>query len=185
MRFTHFGILAFVLAVIAGPLYAVPGYSSVRNLISELSAQNTQGNWLMSSAFIVLGLGIAYDGARAFSVRQLPFIAFGAFMLLAGLFSHRPIATEVPYVQWVHSAHSALATAAGVSITVGLFWQAGTLQASMPRVIAGLLAFVCIAFPLAMLKFPEVQGLVQRAMYVLVFVWLFYSYPLRTHAPRI
>ncbi len=182
MRLTYFGILAFVVAVIAGPLYTVSGYSPVRNLISELSAQNTQGNWFMSAGFIALGLCIAYDGVRAFSVQQLPFIAFGIFMLLAGLFSHRPIAPEAPFVQWAHTVHSALATAAGISITIGLAWQAGTQQSLLQRVIAGALAIVCLAFPLAMFRFPEVQGLVQRAMYVLVFAWLLHSYPLRTHA---
>jgi hypothetical membrane protein len=182
MRLTHLGILAFVVAVIAGPLYTVSGYSPVRNLISELSAQSTQGNWLMSAGFVALGLCLAYDGVRAFSVHQLPFIAFGILMLLAGLFSHNPIAPEVPFVQWAHTAHSALATAAGISITIGLAWQAGTQQSVISRVVAGTLALVCLAFPLAMFRFPGVQGLVQRAMYVLVFAWLFHSYPLRTHA---
>lgn len=182
MRFTQFGILAFVVAVIAGPLYTVSGYSPVRNLISELSAQNTQGNWLMSAGFIALGLCIAYDGVLAFAVEQLPFIAFGIFMLLAGLFSHKPIAPEVPFVQWAHTMHSALATAAGLSITIGLVWQAGAQQLLLPRVIAGGLALVCLAVPLAMFRFPEVQGLLQRAMYVLVFAWLFHSYPLRSDA---
>ncbi len=181
MRFTHLGILAFVAAVVAGPLYTVTGYSAVRNLISELSAQNTPGNWIMSAAFLTLGAGIVADGTRSFAFHQLPFIAFGVFMALAGIFSHKPIDLQLTYVEWEHTAHSALATAAGVSVTVGFVWQAVHLQMPLHRLLVAVLALMCVVLPLAMFRFPEVQGVVQRVMYALVFMWLWSFYPRDTH----
>ena len=83
MRLTRIGIATFAFAVLAGPLYTVQGYSSVGNLISELAAQNTPGNFLMAGAFVILGAAIVADGVRVF---HRAFVAFGFFMALAGLF---------------------------------------------------------------------------------------------------
>lgn len=180
---TRIGIALFALAVAAGPLYTAAGYSPVANLISELAAQNTPRNFVMSAAFVALGAGIVVDGLRAGAREQLPFIAFGGCMALAGLFGHRPIAPQATYVEWVHSAHSVLATAAGVSITLALLWQAFRQTSSTRRLVAGLLACACIGLPLAMLALPPVQGLIQRLMYLLIFAWLWvYFAPARPGA---
>lgn len=180
MNGTQLGILLFAAAVIAGPLYTVPGYSAVGNLVSELGAQNTPRSGLMVAAFVALGLGIVVDGVRRFARPRAPFIAFGAFMALAGLFGHKPITAGVAYVAWVHETHGALATAAGFAITIGLAWQALRLPGRGERIAAALLAVACVALPLAMLGFPEVQGLIQRTMYLLMFAWLWRYYPART-----
>lgn|SRR5512134_1373248 len=182
MNGTRVGILIFILAVAAGPLYTVPGYSFTQNLISELAAQNTPRNWVMAVAILALGAGIVMDGARRVARQLVPFMAFGAFMGLAGLFGHKPIAADVPYVPWVHAAHSALATAAGFCITFAFIWQAVRQPSRRHRAVAGVLAVVCVAFPLAMLSFPAVQGAIQRTMYALVFVWLWVNYPGKTRA---
>jgi hypothetical membrane protein len=178
---TRVGIVLFVLAVAAGPLYTVPGYSAVGNLISELAAQNTPRNILMSGAFVALGVGIAVDGLRPFAAAQAPIIGFGVFMALAGLFGHRPISAGVPYVEWAHAAHSALATAAGTSITVAFVWQAVRQPWWVRRAVAAALAVLCLVLPLTMLSFPAVQGAVQRLMYLLMFTWLWLHYPRSTH----
>lgn len=180
MNGTRLGILLFAAAVIAGPLYTAPGYSVVGNLVSELGAQNTPRNWLMAAAFVALGLGIVVDGVRRFARPLAPFVAFGVFMALAGLFGHKPITPGVEHLAWVHDAHATLATAAGFSITIALAWQAVRQPARGERIIAALLAVACVAMPLAMLAFASAQGLIQRAMYLLIFTWLWRHYPART-----
>lgn len=174
---TRIGILLFTLAVVAGPLYTVPEYSIVRNLVSELAAQNTPRNGLMAGAFVALGAGIAIDGLRGKASRAWPFVAFGILMALAGLFGHRPLGRDVPYVPWVHAAHSALATGAGICITAGFAWQAFRPSGPLRRLVAALLALACVGLPLAMLWHPSVQGATQRVMYALVFAWLWIRYP--------
>jgi hypothetical membrane protein len=182
MNLTRLGISAFVLAVVTGPLYTVPGYSAAGNLISELAAQNTPRNFLMAAAFVALGAAIAVDGVRTFHRAHVPFVAFGLFMALAGLFGHKPINPEVPYVEWIDSAHGALATIAGVSISVAFVWQAVREPRTVRRIVAAALAVLCFALPMAMLSFPEFQGAIQRLMYGLVFTWLWLFYPRATHA---
>ena len=45
------------------------------------------------------------------------------------------------------------------------------------RVIATTLAVLCFALPLGMLAFQEVEGFIQRSMYLLIFAWLWVSFP--------
>ena len=52
---TRIGIAIFTLSVVLGPLYTVPDYSVVSNLISELGDQHTQNNFIMIIGFIALG----------------------------------------------------------------------------------------------------------------------------------
>jgi hypothetical protein len=177
MGTTRLAILLFALAVALGPLYTAPGYSAVANAISELAAQNTPRNWLMSAAFVALGGAVAFDGARAFHRPLLPFIAFGIFFAAAGLFGHRPITPGVPFVPWVDGAHSALASLSGVALTVGFAWQAVRAASAAYRRLAIVLAAVCVGLPLLMLAFPPYQGAIQRLMYAAVFAWLWACYP--------
>ena len=182
MRLTRLGIAIFAVAVVAGPLYTVAGYSAMANLISELGAQNTQRSYLMAAAFVALGAGIVADGLSKFHRTLVPFIVFGSFMVLVGFFGHKPINPHAPYTAWVHTAHGTLATAAGIAITVGFAWQSFLQPWAGKRVAAALLAVVSLALPLAMLSFPAYQGAIQRIMYFLVFSWLWVYYPPRTHA---
>lgn len=182
MRTTRIAIIVFVIAVAVGPFYTADGYSPVSNVISELAAQRTQGNYIMASAFLILGAAIVAQGVSAFHRSLIPFMVFGASFGAAGLFGHRPITTGVPYISWVDATHSALATVAGVALTIGFGWQAAAARTLWYRWICAALALACIGLPLLMLQQPQVQGLVQRAMYLLVFVWFWVYYPRTANA---
>lgn len=159
---TRLSILVFVLAVVSGPLYTAPGYSSVSNVISELAAQNTHYNWLMASAFVLLGAALIFDGSRNYRHAMLPFMAYGLFFGAAGLFGHKPITPGVPYEEWMHAAHGALASVSGTALTIGFIWQAIKAKTAGYRWMTATLAFLCLALPLCMLWQPAVQGVVQR-----------------------
>jgi hypothetical membrane protein len=181
MNPTRIGIVLFVLAVVAGPWYTVAGYSPVSHLISELGAQRTPNMLVMAAAFIALGAGIGVDALRHWRRPLAPFLAFGAFMVLVGIFPHKPITPGLAYSAPVHAAHAALATAAGIAITAAFAWQAWREPAPRRRVQASALAVLCLALPLAMLALPPWQGAIQRLMYTLVFVWLWARHPREVH----
>lgn len=177
MNSTRLGILIFTAATMAGPWYTVEEYSPVRNVISQLGAQNTPNSLIMVAGFLALGIGIVVDGVRRFSKPVIPFIAFGLFMGLAGLIAHKPISPAVAFSELIHQAHSILATLAGISITVGLLWQAALVSTFRLRALTITLAILCFILPLCMLAFQDIQGLIQRIMYLLVFIWLWTYYP--------
>lgn len=178
MRLTRIGILIFTAAAVAGPSYTVERYSSISDVISLLGAQNTPNNFIMVAGFLALSIGIIVDGVRQFSKPTVPFIAFGLCMGLAGLVAHRPLSPDVAFSLFAHHTHSALATLAGIFITVGLLWQAARQSLPRPRAIAIALAALCFGLPLCMLAFPGIQGFIQRLMYFLMFIWLWTCYPL-------
>jgi hypothetical protein len=121
--------------------------------------------------------GLIIDGLCRFRAPAAPFMAFGLFMALSGLFGHTPIADSVPFDELEHRLHSLLATLAGVSITAGLAWHALRTPRRGQRAAALALAVLCVVLPLSMLNFPAYQGLIQRVMYLLVFAWLWHFYP--------
>ncbi len=174
---TQWGVLVFVAAAALGPLYTTPDYSVLSNVISELAAQNTPRNAIMAVAFVLLGTLVALDGLRPPRAPRMPFVVFGVAFAAAGLFGHKPIAQGVPYLAWVDTVHSQLATVSGIALTVGFGWQAALRGPWPQRLLAGLLALVCVGLPLLMLSWPAWQGAVQRVMYLLVFGWLFACYP--------
>ena len=131
----------------------------------------------MVAGFLALGIGIVVDGVRRFSKPVIPFIAFGLFMGLAGLIAHKPISPAADFSELIHQAHSILATLAGISITVGLLWQAVLVSTFRLRTVTITLAVLCFILPLCMLAFQDIQGLIQRIMYLLVFIWLWTYYP--------
>ncbi|MHC4160236.1 MAG: DUF998 domain-containing protein [Planctomycetota bacterium] len=187
MNPTRIGILIFASTALSGPWYTVKDYSSVSNLISQLGAQNTQNNYIMVAGFLALGIGIVADGIRRFRKPVLPFIAFGLFMALAGLLAHKPLSPAVEYSEGAHQAHSGLATLAGISITVGLLWQAVLAITYRSRAVIITLAVLCLALPLCMLAFQQFQGFIQRIMYLFLFAWLWINFPIEImtkHASR-
>ena len=182
MNGTRIGIALFVFAVTTGPLYSVPAYSPVSNLISELAAQNTPGRWWMVAGFLALGAGVLADARHGLRGPRLAVAAFGLCMLLAGLAGHKPITPGVPYSVLLHQAHGVLGTLSGIAITVAFGWQAWRETVPARRRVAALLCMLGLALPLLMLALPPWQGLIQRGMYAAFFAWLWVNYPRRLAA---
>jgi hypothetical membrane protein len=184
VNLTRIGIVFFAAAALTGPWYTFDGYGFASNLISQLGAQNTQNNFIMIIGFLALGIGMIAEGFQKFSTPKIPFIAFGLCMTLVGLFAHKPIDPTVPYSEFMHQAHGALAMLAGISITAGLLWQAFLVSKPLVRTITIILATLCLVLPLCMLVFQDIQGLIQRLMYLLIFTWLWINYPGKILATR-
>lgn len=178
-KITRVSIIIFAIAVLSGPLYTVGNYSHITNLISELGAQQTKNNFIMISGFMILGLGILIDSYKKISYPVIPFALFGIFMIMAGIFPHKPIDTSISFNHTFHRLHSLPATLAGISISIGFVWQ-GFLSSSMTqKAICFYLAIACFVFPMLMLTMSEYQGILQRLMYLQVFAWLWVMFPSR------
>lgn len=183
MTITRAAIVLFLAAVVLGPVYTAPGYSSIHHVISALAAQNTSGSFIMSAAFVILGVSIAVEGMASWRRSVAPFVVFGLCFAAAGLFGHRPITEGVPYSVWQDQVHSVLATLSGIALTAGFVWQAVLATTRADRAVAITLGAICVGLPLVMLSMPDYQGAVQRVMYLLVFAWLWKYHP-RLILPR-
>ena len=95
----------------------------------------------------------------------------------AGLSPHKPIDPTALYKSTLHELHGVLATLAGISISAGFIWQGVKLKYPGPKVICFYLAVVCFAFPMMMLALNDYQGIIQRLMYLQVFIWMWVMFP--------
>lgn len=187
MNLTRGAVVLLTAAVLFGPWYAPAMYSPVSQVISELAAQNTPGNRIMATTFVLVGLAIAADGLLSAGQDHLPwqavpFVLFGLCFAAAGLFGHRPYVDALPWNPLAHTIHSVIASVSGTVLSIGLGWQAFTTPSRPYRWWTAVLAAVCLIFPLAMLLWPAVQGVTQRLMYALIFwgwFWPFHPLPSR------
>lgn len=183
-RMSTAAVLLFAIIVLAGPAYTVDGYRAVSNLISELGAQQTQNNFIMISGFLILGTGIVVSSFTNMSPAMVPFILFGIFMASAGIFPHKPVDPALDYNSTFHALHSASATLAGISLTAGFVWQGILSRSAISKAVCFYLAAACLAFPLLMLARPEYQGILQRLMYLQIFLWILVNHPAKVMAGR-
>jgi hypothetical membrane protein len=174
---TKISILLFAAIVLLGPIYTVKDYSVISNLISELGAQETQNNYIMIIGFLILGLGIIVDSIKHMSYSVTPFMLFGIFMIAVGISPHRPIDPIIEYSTLVHELHGIFATLAGVSITTGFIWQGIKSKQAKSKGTCFYLAIVCFVFPMLMLAWNDYQGIIQRLMYLQVFIWMWMMFP--------
>ena len=171
------GILIFAAAILLGPFYTVEGYSVIANTVSELGAQMTRNNFVAIIGFTAFGLGIVIEWLRHRSWVTIPFLLFGIFIIAAGLLPHRPINLAVPYNEIIHRLHSVMASAGGIAVTLGFLWQGLRESAIKKRIFDLYMASICLIMPMAMFSIPEFQGLIQRLMYVQVFIWMWFFFP--------
>ena len=173
---TKVGITIFTLAVVLGPFYTVKDYSITSDLISELGAQHTKNNFIMIAAFAMMGGSIVIDGAKNFKLSLLPFIFFGLFIAVAGVFPHKPLDVSLAYNSTFHALHGIMASISGTAITVGFIWQAFRTRQSQ-RIICLYMAMVAVLFPVFMISYPDYQGVIQRIMYLQLLGWIWIKYP--------
>ncbi len=164
-------VSAALLAV--APAVVGNGYSVTANTLSESAAQATRGAWVARGGFLLFGLGVLWLTAIK---REWPPVArflhgiFGVAMTTIAVFSHKPFVADVPYDQVEDSLHSVGAT------VIGFAFAAGVLVVSWNRIrrwrfldILALAAAVLV--PIAMPRYPEWDGILQRVMFLVAYVW--------------
>jgi len=178
----RYGLLLCLLAILSGPLYTEPGYSTIQHSISELAAQNTDNAWIMRLGLLALSVATIWGYAMKPILRNAPFAIFGIFMALSALLPHKPFIAGRPYSELLDIAHSAASSLAGFSAVVGFLVLAFATDRTADKLICGSLAVLYTALPLGMLAFPQYQGILQRTIFFSFIIWAFFRYPLTRDA---
>jgi Protein of unknown function (DUF998) len=172
---TLIGALIAAAAMTIGPTFNVEGYSSVRHTTSELGAQDTPGAWIMNAGFIAFGAGVLIDALRGLHAARLPavlFMVFGVSMIMTGVFSHRPIDAGAPYSILEDDLHSLFSSAVGVAFAFGVLAFMFVRRGVGPVAAHWAAVAAATILPLAMNFYPGVEGVLQRSMFLVSFVWL-------------
>lgn len=180
MHPVRIGIVVFAAAVLLAPLYAAAGYHWTQHLISQLAAQQAPHHEIMSMAFIVLGVGALWSAVKRWRKcgerRAWAFAGFGLFIAGAGVFAHRPMDPGLPFDAFAHQLHGAMAALSCTCLSIGFALDAIVERGKIRRIRSATLAALCLAMPLAMLAWSQVQGAIQRAMYALVLAALWFRW---------
>lgn len=173
-------------ALLLAPLHMPAGYSWLSNTTSESAAQGVPGAWLARLGFLIFGLtviGMAHHLRDTWSTGgQWAHTAFGVFMVSAAAFSTRAWVPEAVYDPVEDALHSFAATAMGLAFTIGVVLRfLGRGPEVCGRVLDMVAAIAATAMPLAMLALPAWDGLLQRGMFAISYLWVALE-ALRTHS---
>jgi hypothetical protein len=171
------GLAASAVALATAPALMPPGYSWVSQTTSETAAQGVQGAWLARLGFVLLGLSVILLATicrrRWGSWATALHAGFGALLIAAAVFSHRPWMAGEDFDRVEDALHSVAATAMGFAFAIGVVVTA--LRRSRgdiwPRAIDIMAVAASVAIPLGMAARPDVEGVLQRLMFVVAYAW--------------
>jgi hypothetical protein len=169
------GTAAIVLAMLVAPLVTLPGYDWMDHTLSDLGGQSMPNAWVMNAGFAAFGLAAivaaALDRHRAPRVNAAVLL-FGAGFLGVALFRGLAIDPALPGSpaedRW-HSIFSGVVGAAfATACALAIFAPGGrrTDWISWTGLVAA------AALPMAMASLPGIDGLLQRLMFGISFLWM-------------
>ena len=175
--FVLVGLALSAVALAAAPALMPDSYSWVTHTTSESAAQAVHGAWAARLGFLLLGLsviGLAFLhrhrwGGWATALHAL----FGVLMTATAAFSTRSWVRGADFDPMEDLLHSVAASAMGVAFALGIlacaFHQRGDRGRWWLLDVAAVTASVVL--PLGMAAWPEIDGLLQRAMFAIAYLW--------------
>jgi len=165
------------LALALAPLLMPDSYSWVSHTTSESAAQGVSGAWLARLGFLMFGLAVlwltGFTGGRWGRWGTVFHGMFGVLMTATAAVSHRPFEPGVMFDQTEDLLHSVTATAMGFAFAVGvvavMMHRPGRSISRRALDLAALAASVIM--PLSMGAWSGGAGLLQRAMFVVAYLW--------------
>ena len=171
------GLLAFsLLALLLAPRLMPASYDWLQHTTSESAAQGIPGAWLARLGFMIFGLTVIWLSVRLQDRWTLPVrwlhLAFGVFMIGAAVFSARPWLPEYPFDPVEDALHSFAATAMGFAFAGGISLRLLHREQDTRGRIIDIVAIVAsVAIPLAMSGLPDWDGVLQRGMFAIAYLW--------------
>jgi NAD(P)-dependent dehydrogenase (short-subunit alcohol dehydrogenase family) len=169
------GIVVILLAIVIGPTFSPPEFSWLHHTTSEQAGQHMPGAWIMRAGFVSYGFGTLLAAIADWSTRPLVRAAlalFGAGLIATAIWSNAsilPAAFSDRQEDWLHSVASGVVGTAFSAACAARLFGPNRLQRDYLSV-AGLI--VSVAIPLAMGRWPEFRGVLQRAMFCVSFIFV-------------
>jgi hypothetical protein len=171
------GLGTSAAALAAAPALMPPGYSWVSHTTSESAAQGVDGAWLARTGFVLFGLSVILLATSRWqrwgSWATALHAGFGALLVAAAVFSHRPWVAGEDFDHVEDVLHSVAATAMGFVFVGGVVVTAlGRSRGdTWPRALDIMAVASSVAIPLGMAAQPDIDGVLQRLMFVVAYAW--------------
>ena len=183
------GIIALTVAYILMllvmfilPLFNLPGYSIIRNTLSELGAQFTPEAWIMNSVFVSLALGSVIAGwgyFEGFGLHRIVLLLFCISLTLTAFFNHAPVNPDIQYNVREAGWHAYFACTAGLSFIILSIATSFILEKQQDRLMAKAAGISSIFFTVMMSEADLLAGIWQRFMFIISFGWMIYTFKTR------
>jgi hypothetical protein len=171
------GLAASLVALGLAPAFMPDSYSWVTHTTSESAAQGVEFAWIARLGFVLFGsavlLLVCVIGRAWNPLARIGHAVFGALMIAAALFSHRPWEAGIAFSQTEDFLHSVAATGMGFGFAAGVIAVALFRRrvSGYVWVIDALALVATVAIPLAMVNLEEYTGLLQRGMFLIAYLW--------------
>jgi hypothetical membrane protein len=167
----------FILFIIIAHIFSTSDYQWTKNTISDLGAQGYGRKAIMQTGFILFGVvlvtGILLNG---FSWRTAPMLIYGTCVALTGIFCTKPFVEGTDYSTTASSLHSLFAQIAGISFSLGILIQIFFTPDKNLKLIHLLFFILVIGLSATFGILKNSQGIIQRILYLVSFVWLIKFY---------
>jgi sulfite exporter TauE/SafE len=181
LKTTSFIILSMfigsVVCICVSPTLMPEDYSWLSHSISESAAQGLSRAWVTRSGFLLFGFGVLWlsiCSRRHWGRAAYYFhILFGLFMVATAAYSHKHWLISEPYDEIEDLLHSVTATGMGFAFALGVLARIFQRQVNQQgRKFLDLTAIIAsFLLPLLGLQFSAYAGLLQRAMFVIAYIW--------------
>jgi len=170
-------LLLSAIALGVAPLLMPASYSPVANTTSESAAQGVEYAWVARLGFLAFGLAVLWlaESLRrswARGARSLH-MAFGVLMIATAAFSHRSWVAGAQFDRVEDVLHSFTATAMGFAFSFGVLarlLQRGR-QGEPGRALDAVALAAATVIPLLMARFAGLDGVIQRLMFFVAYLW--------------
>ena len=141
-----------------------------------------QFGFIAFGIILIVGIIHKFIGKTAIWYVDVPIFAYGASVLLAGVFSIKPFFPIETYSQPEDTLHSFFATLTGISISIGIFCHPFLLtrksrkNAIVDFTIFAVVVMLSALFGFAESSFPNYVGVIQRAVWFVGLTWLILIY---------
>jgi hypothetical protein len=168
---------ASAAALAAAPVALAPSYCWVQHTTSQAAGQGVEGARLARLGFALFGFAVLLltQTARPYwgTWGALLLGSFGIFMIATATFAHRHWLPDVPYDRTEDALHSFTATAVGFAFALGVLVVgiARRAEGHRWRLLDAIALASAVVIPLAMSQSSEHAGLLQRAMFLIAYIW--------------
>lgn len=164
-------------AIVLAHFYSTPNYDWTKNTISDLGAQGYNRKWIMQFGFLLFGIllltGIILNGIFW---KTLPILVYGICIALTGIFCTTPFFEVANYSSMQAALHSFFAQIAGLAFSIGIvvqFFYDPDKKIKYIHLVFFILVIGCsVAFGVLKIQ----QGIVQRLLYLVSFIWFIKFY---------
>lgn len=175
---SHYTIIAvglFLGFIILAHLVSTSQYSFTKNTVSDLGAQGYSQKAIMQWGFLLFGLilstGVLVNGI---GWKNASLFIYAICIAMTGIFCAKPFQiNEMINYSEIHSKlHSVFAQIAGIMFSVGILVQLFFEKEPNVKWVHLLFFILIIGCSLGFGMVKNYQGLIQKIMYLISFLWL-------------